>query len=942
LLKCFLLLFLFLNAKENKAQTAIIDSTSTTGGSFENATATFTANGWTSVNGATNKWFVGTVALCAGSKGAYIGTSSANNTYNINTSDISHFYKTVVFPAGETCITLSFNWKANGESGYDGIKVFLGSVSGAAPVANTSFTTTDPGATQIGASFYNVQTSCARVSITIPAAYAGTTRRLVFSWVNDNNTGAGVGGTVDNIGLYTAGPAVPGCAGGYVPANLATGISACNPSLSWTAPASSTCNAPEKYYVYFGPSANPPLIDSTTLLTYTLGTLSSSTSYYWKIVPKNSNGLATGCTEASFTTSAASCSASPGGVGLTNITAWFRPDALTTGNLTSWTTNYPSGGSAITLTDPSSPYAQVTNSNLDGTNDFNYNQYISFANNNVTAGNQRYLYTQTNYNLMTNSNVAADQSSFFMVSKNRAGGLNDAILYWGTSSGNYGLQCRALARMAIGANLGNSTQSSRDPASLVSTPNIFSYTGNRSSATSMIAYYNGTSITTGTVASESAGAVGISIGAHLATSTPTFIEPFQGGQAEFFFMNSTLSAHAAERVHTYTAIKYGVTLSTNYISSADYRIYTTAATYNKNIIGIGRDDASNLLQKQSHTTDDTVRLYASTLATTNAGNSATFSNDKSFVMMGANSGLLRATPSSSMAKPPGIYSRLEREWQVTKTNYSQTFSIDIKLSPGASPWAVDVNDLRLLVDNTGNFSNASVYAAGGGLTFTYNNPVITVSGISNTQIPNNGTVNITIGSVDFLTPLPLTLVSFNGSCKDNTVLLKWVTASETDINSFTIQRSTDGAHFTNLGEVNANNSSSAISEYSYSGNIIIGAANYYRLKINDLNGSAKYSSTLSIEDCSRNIQPRVSVNPNLITDNKVNLDYNTLKNDVLLIQFENTLGQNCLTKTVQVQAGRNIQTIDLGKLPSGIYFMHVISSVTQESNVIKLMIGKNQ
>lgn len=39
----------------------------------------------------------------------------------------------------------------------------------------------------------------------------------------------------------------------------------------------------------------------------------------------------------------------PGNVGLANLTAWFKPDALSLGNVTSWTTSYPVGG--ITVTD---------------------------------------------------------------------------------------------------------------------------------------------------------------------------------------------------------------------------------------------------------------------------------------------------------------------------------------------------------------------------------------------------------------------------------------------------------------------------------------------------------------------------------------------------------------------------------------------------------------
>ena len=942
--KALAVLLLVVSVFQSNAQTNIIDSTSTTGGSFQNLTNTFAANGWSNVNAATNKWFVGTVGTCVGSKGAYVGTASTNNNYTTSSTSISHFYRSVTFPAGETCINLSFTWKANGETGYDGIKVFLGAVGGPAPVASTAFSTTDAGATQLGASFYEVQASCGRVSISIPASFAGTTRILVFSWVNDNSAGGGTGAVVDNIGLISDLPAVPAsCGGGFTPANLSTGITPCNPVLSWTAPAGSVCTAATGYYIYFGPALNPPLIDSTTSLSYTLGTLTASSSYYWKIVPYNANGAATGCTQRIFTTSATACGVSPGGVGLANVTGWFKADALTAGNLTSWTTTYPTGGSAITVTDPSSPYAQVTNSSLAANKDFNYNQYISFAGNNVTAGNNRFLYNTSSFNLMTNSDVATDQSSFFTVSKNLAGGANDAIVYWLPSSGNYGLQCRGIARMAIGSNLGNNTQASRDPV-VVSTQTIFSYRGNRSSATSMTAYYNGNTSPVGT-ASECSGSTGLAFGAHIATSTPTFIEPFQGGEAESIFLNTTLTQRGVDRVHSYEAIKYGITLSSNYFSSSDATVFTTASPYNNNIIGIARDDASGLLQKQSHNADDSVRIYAGTLAATNAANAASFSSDQSFVVVGANSGHMAATPASNTMKPAGIFSRLEREWQVTKTSYGQTFSMDISLSLMGNPMSVFPSDLRLLVDNTGNFANATVYAAGGGLSFSYTYPVITVSGISNTQIPNNSTWNITIGSASSMTTLPAGIAKFTANCNNRNILLNWNAAPGTGTNAFIIERAADGTHFTAIGQMKAKDIASQATGYSYADYNLNEGTWYYRLKQTDTSGSYKYSDVISVkQDCGNgsNGFANLVVYPNPVKNSIVQMEYTTDRDEATLVSFRNTMGQTCLVRSVVLHAGKNTSTIAVDKLVPGIYLMRIASTTQQKSKVIKLLISGNK
>ena len=286
------------------AQTTIINPNNNTGtsgadGSFQNATNTLPANGWTVVNGATNRWFAGTQSFCVGTKGAYVGTAAGNNNYTITTSDISHFYDDVTFPAGQTCITLTFNWKGQGESGWDGLRIYLGSTA-VTPVANTMFTTSDASAVQLGNTWYNMQAACGSTTITIPASNAGTTKRLVFSWQNDASIGTTPAATIDAISLVASNPTVPTCATALIPANGATGISTCN-GLSWTAPVSTGCDTPTSYDVYFGTTPVPPLLGNTTATTYATP-MAFSTTYYWKIVPKNAAGDAVGCATQSFTT----------------------------------------------------------------------------------------------------------------------------------------------------------------------------------------------------------------------------------------------------------------------------------------------------------------------------------------------------------------------------------------------------------------------------------------------------------------------------------------------------------------------------------------------------------------------------------------------------------------------------------------------------------------
>ncbi|MCK5169660.1 MAG: hypothetical protein KAQ75_07265, partial [Bacteroidales bacterium] len=182
------------------AQTELITASD---GGFENATTTFAANGWTVVNDATNAYYVGTAAFNGGTYGAYISTDGGTtNDYNNGTSQVSHFYRDIVFPAGESIITLEFDWKCDGESGYDNLQVFLVETT-TTPVAGTKLISVQ----RIGSSYYSEEiTWQVDEQITIDGANAGTTKRLVFSWINDGSVGQNPPVATDNISLTSMTP----------------------------------------------------------------------------------------------------------------------------------------------------------------------------------------------------------------------------------------------------------------------------------------------------------------------------------------------------------------------------------------------------------------------------------------------------------------------------------------------------------------------------------------------------------------------------------------------------------------------------------------------------------------------------------------------------------------------------------------------------------------
>jgi hypothetical protein len=209
------------------AQTTLINPSGD--GGFETST-TFLLNGWRDINGTqANQWYCGTGATgYTGARAAYIGTAATNNNYTVTSYSVVHFYRDIIFPAGQPNINLSFSWKGYGESGFDYVRVYLVPVTTVLNAGSTLFTG------QIG-NDYNLSSSWQTASIMLPCSAAGTTQRLVFTWINDGSIGTMPAGAIDNVSLISN-------TAGTCTTMLGTGVTTV-PSLPYNSGIGTTCGA---------------------------------------------------------------------------------------------------------------------------------------------------------------------------------------------------------------------------------------------------------------------------------------------------------------------------------------------------------------------------------------------------------------------------------------------------------------------------------------------------------------------------------------------------------------------------------------------------------------------------------------------------------------------------------------------------------------------------
>lgn len=157
-------------------------------------------------------------------------------------------------------------------------------------------------------------------------------------------------------------------------------------------------------------------------------------------------------------------------------------------------------------------------------------------------------------------------------------------------------------------------------------------------------------------------------------------EPYNGGIAEAITYKSDLSNEEVNKIESYLAVKYGVTLCqqsqfgktpSNYTASNGTVLWNAADNkgYGHCITAIGRDDSSGLLQKQSFSGHHKALLYLyndstkGTFPVSNVENKSLITENTSFLLIGDNAQPTTLTTCVAGKK----YKRMGRIWKVQKT-----------------------------------------------------------------------------------------------------------------------------------------------------------------------------------------------------------------------------------------------------------------------------------
>jgi hypothetical protein len=173
--------------------------------------------------------------------------------------------------------------------------------------------------------------------------------------------------------------------------------------------------------------------------------------------------------------------------------------------------------------------------------------------------------------------------------------------------------------------------------------------------------------------------------------------------------------------------------------------------------------------------------------------------------------------------------------------------------------------------------------------------------------------------------LPIELIRFYAKPIGQNAQLFWSTASETNNDFFTIERSKDGILFTDLLSVNGAGNSSQTLHYSAMDYHPHEGTSFYRLKQTDIDGKISYSCLVSFHFVQA---ANFKLFPNPIHNSfTIRIDDVLVQNNCKL-SIVNTLGKQVIKKNIT-----KMQTsFSADNLPSGIYFYNVYQNgVTMQS-----------
>lgn len=174
-------------------------------------------------------------------------------------------------------------------------------------------------------------------------------------------------------------------------------------------------------------------------------------------------------------------------------------------------------------------------------------------------------------------------------------------------------------------------------------------------------------------------------------------------------------------------------------------------------------------------------------------------------------------------------------------------------------------------------------------------------------------------------PLPVTFANVSAKEANGKVAVNWSNLTESEINYYEIERSTDGANFTSIGRVAPKANDFSSQNYSFT-DAAPNAVNYYRVKAVEFAGTYKTSVILKVSN--QTTGKSFQVYPNPVQNKVVTIQTNNIQGGVYSAQVVTMSGQVLMNKSITFQSGSS-QSFELpANINPGTYLLRIQNGET--------------
>ncbi len=182
---------------------------------------------------------------------------------------------------------------------------------------------------------------------------------------------------------------------------------------------------------------------------------------------------------------------------------------------------------------------------------------------------------------------------------------------------------------------------------------------------------------------------------------------------------------------------------------------------------------------------------------------------------------------------------------------------------------------------------------------------------------------------NYIIIVPLKWLNVAAKITGNKAVINWQTVNEINTSHFSVEKSTDGVHFTSLVNVNA---STELHAYSAIDNQLQYGQGFYRIMQVDKDGKFSYSPVVSVNFINK---LQIKISPNLIRNQFLNFTTKSPSSTAAQLKIISLDGKVQLTKTLSIAAGLNQQQIEVNNLAKGIYFVEL--NTAGDRQVLKII-----